>query len=69
MYIALMATYAVLKKWKENPSASKRKIGVWWGWCQPSEENNLPLSEAEVTTMKRFFEEYAPTTYRELFPE
>jgi hypothetical protein len=69
MYIALMATHAVLKKWKQNPGASKAEIGVWWGWCRPSEENNLSLSEAEVAKMKQFFEQHAPTTYRELFPE
>jgi hypothetical protein len=64
-----MATHAVLKKWQQNPAASKREIGVWSHWCRPSEENLLPLSETEVTKMKQFFEEYAPTTYRKLFPE
>ncbi len=67
MFIELMATHIVLEKWKRNPRASKMEIGVWSHWREPTEENHLPLSRADVLRMKRFLKKHAPTYYRRLF--
>jgi hypothetical protein len=34
MSIVLMATHAILKMWKQNPSASIAEIGVWSHRCR-----------------------------------
>lgn len=67
MLFYLMAINFVLKKWKQNPSASKMEIGVWSHWKAATEENRLPLSPTEVEKMKRVLKEYGPATYHELF--
>ena len=67
MFIELMATQSVLEKWERNPHASKIEIGVWSHWREPTEENRLPLSRADVLRMKRFLKKHAPTNYRMLF--
>ena len=69
MFAEILATDLVLKAWKRNPSATKREIGVWAHWKQDDEENERPLSEAEVQEMKKFLRRNAPTGYFTIFPE
>jgi hypothetical protein len=69
MFIELQSTYFVLRSWKQDPAATKREIGVWDHWGQEREENDRPLSEAEVQEMKLFLRRHAPTSYFEIFPE
>jgi hypothetical protein len=67
MFVDVCAATDVLRKWKQNPSASKREIGCWSHWMEPKAENNLPLSKAEVARMKRFLKKHAPSNYRAIF--
>ena len=69
MQIELQAVHLVLKKWKRNPAASRRQIGIRWDWMQEREENNHSLPEVEVKRMKEFLRKTAPTSYFEIFPE
>jgi hypothetical protein len=69
MFAEILATDLVLKAWKRNPAATKREIGVWSHWKQDDEENDQPLSEAEVQEMKKFLRRNAPTGYFTIFPE
>jgi hypothetical protein len=62
MFVELMATNLVLKKWRQNPMSTKMEIGVWHCW-QPGEENGHPPSESEVQRMKKFLRQHAPTRY------
>jgi len=32
MFVELMATNLVLKKWRQNPMSTKMEIGVWHCW-------------------------------------
>lgn len=67
MLFYLMAVHFILKKWKQNPSASKMQIGIFRHWNVATEENQLPLSPTEVEKMKRVLKEYGPVTYQKLF--
>jgi hypothetical protein len=69
MLCHLLATYSALRKWKENPSASKLTIGVWSHWGKQSPENGLTLSPAELAAMKEYLRRHAPTSYKALFAE
>ena len=69
MFAKLLATHLVLGKWKRNPTATKREIGVWAHWQEDWEENDCPLSQGEVQTMKTFLRRHAPTSYFAIFPE
>ena len=39
MFAELLAAHLVLKGWKQNPTATKREIGVWGHWKEDDEEN------------------------------
>jgi len=67
MFVELLATYLVLKKWKHNPAATKRQIGIWSHWLEEREENEHTLSAAEVEHAKAFLKQNAPTSYLEIF--
>jgi hypothetical protein len=69
MMIELQATYFVLKKWNQNPTATKREIGIWQHWREETEDNDRPLTVVEVKRMKAFLRRYAPTSYFEIFAE
>jgi hypothetical protein len=69
MFIELQATYFILKRWNQNPAATKRQIGVWQHWKQEVEGNDRPLSEVNVKRMKTFLRQNAPTSYFEIFTE
>jgi hypothetical protein len=69
MFAELMFHYFALRKWKLNPAATKRRIGLLSSWKEDRPENNLPLSPAEVTRMKKFLGKHAPSMYRNLFLE
>jgi hypothetical protein len=69
MFIELQATYFVLKRWSQNPAATKRQIGIWQHWKEQAEDNDRPLAEVEVERMKAFLRQNAPTSYFEIFAE
>lgn len=69
MQIELQAVCQILRKWKENPSASKEKIGVFSGWKEDKPVNKKPLSEKEVNRLKSFCKQNDPLSYLEIFPE
>jgi len=60
MMIELQATYFVLKRRNQNPTATRREIGSWQHWRQETEDNDRPLSEIEVERMKAFLRRSAP---------
>jgi hypothetical protein len=66
MFIELQAAYFVLRNWRQNPAATKREIGIWAQWKEGCEENDRPLSEAEVRRMKAFLHQHAPSCFPEL---
>ena len=66
MFAELLAAHLVLKGWKQNPTATKREIGVWGHWKEDDEENQCPLWEAEVQRMKSFLRGHAPTGFRNI---
>ncbi len=39
MMIELQSTYLVLKRWNQNPAATKRQIGIWQHWKEEAEDN------------------------------
>jgi len=53
MVLEFMVTELILKKWKENPKATKKEIGVWYHWQLDTPENNLSLSKEEVKRMQQ----------------
>jgi hypothetical protein len=65
MMLELHAAYLVLTTWKENPTLSKKQIGVWSHW----KNDTRPLTEDEVDGFKRLLREHALTQFRNLFPE
>lgn len=67
--IELMATTSVLKKWKQNNSASRREIGVLDRWKTADPDNDRPLSAEEIDRMKVFLRDHALGVYLDLFPE
>ena len=67
MMIAVQAAYFILKKWNQDPAATKRQIGIWQHWKQETESNDRPLTEVEAERMKAFLRQYAPTSYFEIF--
>ena len=69
MMIELQATYFALKRWNQNPTATRREIGSWQHWRQETEDNDRPLSEIEVERMKAFLRQNAPTSYFGIFAE
>ena len=69
VHIEIMFTYFVLQRWKANPAATKREIGLRLSWKLDSAENRLPLSGAEVARMKNFLRRHAPSMYSGLFFE
>jgi hypothetical protein len=54
MLIEVQATYFVLKRWNQNPAATKRQIGIWQHWTEETEDNHR---------------QNAPTSYFEIFAE
>ena len=65
MFIEVQATYLVLKRWNQNPAATRRQIGIWQHWKQETEDNDRPLSEVEVERMNAFLKQNArPATSR-----
>jgi hypothetical protein len=69
MFIEVQAAYFVLKRWNQNPGATKRQIGIWQHWNQETEDNDRPLTEVEVERMKTFLRRNAPTSYFKIFAE
>lgn len=69
MFVELLATRLVLQEWKQNPSLTKKQIGLWMHWMEDREENDHALSQAEFGQMKDFLRRHAPTTYFGIFPE
>jgi hypothetical protein len=69
MMIELQATYFVLKKWNQNPAATKRQIGIWQHWKEATEDNDRPLTKVEVERMKTFLRQNAPTSYFSIFAQ
>jgi hypothetical protein len=69
MFIELQAAYFILRRWSQNPAATKRQIGIWQHWKEETENNDRPLSNVEVERMKAFLRGYAPTSYSEIFAE
>jgi hypothetical protein len=69
MMIEVQAAYFILKRWNQNPAATKRQIGIWQHWKEETEDNHRPLSGIEVERMKAFVRRNAPTSYFEMFPE
>jgi hypothetical protein len=69
MFIELQCAYFILKKWKRNRTTTKKQIGLRLDWMHEIDANQLPLSDAEVATMKDFLRRKAPTSYFHLFPE
>jgi len=69
MFIEVQATYLVLKRWNQNPAATKRQIGIWQHWTEEAEDNDRPLTEVEVERMKAFLRQHAPTSYFKIFAE
>jgi hypothetical protein len=67
MMIEVQATYLVLKRWSQNPAATKRQIGIWQHWTHGTADNDRPLTEVEVQRMKAFLMRNAPTSYFTLF--
>src|SRR5450755_4454455 len=58
-----MAYKYILKKWRQDPNASKRQIGTLSHWTSDSDSNNRPLSHGEVEQMKAYVLKYAPSTF------
>jgi hypothetical protein len=54
MMIEMQGAYFVLKRWNQNPAATKRQIGIWQHWKEEREDNDRPLTEVEVERMKAF---------------
>ena len=69
MMIELQATYFVLKRRNQNPTATRREIGSWQHWRQETEDNDRPLTGVEVARMKAFLRHNAPTSYFGIFAE
>jgi len=61
MFCELLGTYCVLRSWKENPSASKKDIGVWRHWREDIPENHVPLSPIDIEKMKAFVLRHNPS--------
>jgi hypothetical protein len=69
MFAEVWGLQAVLRRWKENPLASKRQIGVRYDWVQDTEHNRQPLSITEVARLKLLLlKRWSPATYRQRFP-
>jgi len=67
MFAEVMFNFFALKRWRANPAATKREIGLLSSWKEDRPENHLPLSRAEVAKMKEFLRRHAPSMYRGLF--
>jgi hypothetical protein len=43
LFIELLAYKLILERWRENPNATRRQIGVWSHWSSDDEINLLSL--------------------------
>lgn len=66
MFAELFATYLRLQKWKANPHAMKRQIGIMSSWMTADPANDQPISPYEIDRMKDFLHTHAPTINRSL---
>jgi hypothetical protein len=69
VFIEVMGCNWILEKWKENPTLTKRELGLWGGGKKGGPGTDVPLSEKEVQRMKEFLRRVAPTSYARLFPD
>jgi hypothetical protein len=67
MMIEVQATYLALKRWSQNFAATKRQIGIWQHWKEETEDNDRPLTEAEVERLKAFLRQNAPASHSKIF--
>ena len=65
--VQIEQTYLALKKWKDNPNATKKQIGVFSSWLDDHADNHRPLNERELMSMKQYLGQNAPSLYNELF--
>lgn len=61
IFIETLAIDTILRRWKENPDATKREIGVWSNWKEDIPENNIPLSEEYIQRYLDRLKELNPT--------
>jgi len=67
VFIEIQSAYLILRRWKQNPAATKREIGLWAHWKEGREENDRPLSQEEVEKMKALLRDHAPSSFANLF--
>jgi hypothetical protein len=55
MMIEMQGAYFVLKRWNQNPAATKRQIGIWQHWKEEREDNDRPpTSERRLNFSQAF---------------
>lgn len=66
----IQGLHYVLKKWKENPSLSRREIVLSYGWEKDTDvENNKPFSQKDIERLKKELNRLSPAAYKSIFPE
>jgi hypothetical protein len=69
MYGEVIAYFSILRRWRSDPHAPRRAYSFMCGWQDSRPENDLPLSDQEVTRIKAWMRRHAPTVYLSIFPE
>jgi hypothetical protein len=67
MFFKLFSIYNRVQKWKKNPNATKREIGVVSAWMTADPANDLAVPADEIGRMKNFLRRHAPTSFASLF--
>jgi len=70
MMAEIQGLHFVLKRWKKNPSLSKREIIRSYGWKKDTDvKNNKPFSQKEIDRLKKELNRLSPAAYKSIFPE
>lgn len=69
MFFEILSTHLRLQKWRQNPTATKREIGVVSWWLTADAANDQALSAQEIQRMKKFLRAHAPSSFARLFHE
>lgn len=69
IFIEVMMTQAVLRKWIRTPLAAKRDYHFVSGWQTDDPDNDKPIPDELIESNKAFLKKHNPSGFDELFPE
>ncbi|MCC7425042.1 MAG: hypothetical protein IT428_32635 [Planctomycetaceae bacterium] len=69
MFLEVIIHEYFLRRWKADPTASKRSYSVISKWQTPNASNDFPPTMDEVNRWKAWYKKHVEPDYYKLFPE